>query len=154
MYYINYYFIFSIIGHFLESILFNKSGILLGYWTPIYGIGSIIILFINKKINGKFKPLKLFLLCSIILSIIEAIGGELIENIFQITFWDYSNYKFNLGKYISLEISIIWGLASLLLIYILKPITDKIISKIPKYLTFVLIIILFIDIFLTIIIKH
>lgn len=154
MYYINYYFIFSIIGHFLESILFNKSGILLGYWTPIYGIGSIIILFINKKINGKFKPLKLFLLCSIILSIIEAIGGKLIENIFQITFWDYSNYKFNLGKYISLEISIIWGLASLLLIYILKPITDKIISKIPKYLTFVLIIILFIDIFLTIIIKH
>ncbi len=56
MYYINYFFMFSILGHFLESFFYSSgdSGILLGYWTPIYGIGTIIILLINKFID-KFK---------------------------------------------------------------------------------------------------
>ena len=45
--------IFSILGHFLESFFYSSgdSGIFLSYWTPIYGIGTIIILLINKYIN-------------------------------------------------------------------------------------------------------
>jgi len=96
----------------------------------------------------------LFLSCSIILSIIEAIGGYLIEYLFHITIWDYSNYKFNIGKYAALEMSLIWGLSSILVVYFLKPFIDKIIGKIPKYLTYILIILFILDLFLTIIIKH
>ena len=46
-YYLNYFFIFSIIGHLIESLLvlifdWNfKSGYLYGYWTPVYGLGSL-----------------------------------------------------------------------------------------------------------------
>ena len=159
MYYINYFFIFSILGHLLEIILYNKSGILFGWWTPVYGIGTVIILLIHKcldkfKLNKVLKPIVLFLACSIILSIIEAIGGYLIESLFHVTFWDYSSYKFNIGKYAALEMSLIWGLSSILVIYFLKPLIDKIIGKIPKYLTYTLILLFVIDLFLTIIIKH
>jgi len=56
-------------------------------------------------------------MCLIILTIIEAIAGYSIEFIFNITFWDYSNYKFNIGKYIALESSLIWGIGSIILIY-------------------------------------
>jgi len=161
MYYINYFFILSIIGHILETFVYKngESGILFGYWTPIYGIGTIIILLIHKyidklKLNKILKPIVLFLACSIILSIIEAIGGYLIEYLFHQTFWDYSNYKFNIGKYAALEMSLIWGLSSILLIYFIKPLIDKIIGKIPKYLTYILIILFILDLFLTIIIKH
>ena len=47
---------FSILGHFIESFFYSNgdSGILLGYWTPIYGVGTIIILLINNFID-KFK---------------------------------------------------------------------------------------------------
>ena len=53
MYYINYFFILSIFGHILESFVYkNKSsGILFGWWTPIYGIGTLIILLIHKYID-------------------------------------------------------------------------------------------------------
>jgi len=161
MYYINYFFIFSILGHILETFIYSnkESGILFGWWTPIYGIGTIIILLIHKyidkfKLNKYIKPIILFLACSIILSIIEALGGYLIEFLFHQTFWDYSHYKFNIGKYAALEMSLIWGLSSILIIYFLKPLIDKIIGKIPKYLTYILITLFIIDLLLTVILKH
>lgn len=160
MYYINYFFVLSIFGHFLESFFYSNgdSGILLSYWTPIYGIGSIIIIIIYKiiekfKVNKIIKIILLFLFCSILLSLIEVLGGYLIKWIFNKELWNYSNHKFNIGKYTSLEMSLIWGLSSLLLIYFIKPWVDKIISKIPKYLTYILILFFIIDIIATTLIK-
>lgn len=158
MYYLNYFIIFSVLGHLMESILFSKSGIFLSYWTPIYGIGSIIILLIYKYIDKfKFNKIKkatlLFFTTSILLSILEATGGYLIKWIFNKELWNYSNLEFNIGKYTSLEMSLIWGLGSLLLIYILKPLIDKIISKVPKILTYILSLLFIIDVIITIIMK-
>ena len=161
MYYLNYFFIMSLIGHFIETFIYDdgNSGILLAPWTPVYGIGTILILLINKVINKYIKNkyvkiILLFLSSMIILSIIEAMGGYLIEYLFHTTFWDYSDFKFNIGKYIAVEIAIIWGLCSILLIYFIKPLIDKIISKIPKYLTYTLLILFIIDLVLTLIIKR
>ena len=161
MYYLNYFFIMSLIGHFIETFIYvdGNSGILLAPWTPVYGIGTILILLINKVINKYIKNkyvkiILLFLSSMIILSIIEAMGGYLIEYLFHTTFWDYSDFKFNIGKYIAVEIAIIWGLCSILLIYFIKPLIDKIISKIPKYLTYTLLILFIIDLVLTLVIKR
>lgn len=160
MYYLNYFIIFSILGHFFESFFYasGDSGIFLSYWTPIYGIGTIVILLINKyihrfNVSKILKILYLFLFCSIILSTIEAIGGYLIKWIFDIELWNYTNYKFNIGRYTSLEISLIWGLSSILLIYFIKPMSDKIVKKIPKIVTYILIGLFIIDVVITLLIK-
>ena len=60
-YYLNIFFIFSILGHIIENLVYVHvdSGILYGFWTPIYGFGSLLILFINHIINKtkiKMKP--------------------------------------------------------------------------------------------------
>lgn len=159
-YYLNYFFLFSIIGHFIESFFYKSgnSGILLGWWTPIYGIGILIILIIFKmlnKINSKnyIKVILLFFICSILLSNIEALGGYLIKLIFKKELWDYSNQMFNIGKYTSLEMATVWGISSILFAYILKPLTDKIVMLIPKCLTFILTILFIIDFVSTLILK-
>lgn len=162
MYYLNYFFLFSIIGNILESFVYSNgdSGILLGPWTPVYGIGTIIILFTyhfltkKRKLTKFTKFIAVFLIGVILLSIIEAIGGYLIEWIFGFSFWDYSNYNFNIGKYVAVEMSLIWGLGSIAIIYFFKPLIDKFILKIPKSVTYTLIGIFIIDIILTIIVKH
>lgn len=162
MYFLNYFFIFSIFGHIIETFVYynGESGILFGWWTPVYGFGTVIILLIHHfldnhiKSNKYIKAASLFIVSSIILSIIEAIGGYLIEWLFHTTFWDYSSYYWNIGRYASIEMAIIWGFSSLLVIYFLKPLFDKIISKIPKYFTYILIILMIIDLFFTLIIKH
>ena len=160
MYYLNYFIIFSILGHFLESFFYSNgdSGIFLGYWTPIYGIGVVIILLLNNwikkfNLNKILNILYLFLFSSIILSITEAIGGYLIKWIFDVELWDYINHSFNIGKYTSLEMALIWGLSSILLIYFLKPLFDKFINKMPKLLAYILIGVFILDIIITLIIK-
>lgn len=164
MYFLNYFFVSSILGFLFESffyITFNwegNSGYLFGPWTPVYGIGSVIIIFIynflNKKIKNKLvKFITFFLSISIILSIIEFIGGTLIENIFHEVFWDYSDHLLNIGKYVSIEMGLIWGIISTLFIYLIKPFLDKYIVYIPKGLSYILVILFIIDNIATMFLK-
>ena len=162
MYYINYFFIFSIIGHLIETVFVSNftSGILYGWWTPVYGFGAVLILLIGKVIDkfnlkGKriFKILITYLLCMIILSLIELIGGYLIKFIFDRELWNYEKHKFNIGPYISLEMANIWGIASIFVLYVLKPIVDKIEKYIPKWITYILIVLFSIDVLATILFK-
>lgn len=147
-YFLNCFFIYSILGHLLESFIFSfyigESGVLYGLWTPIYGIGCFCIILINELISKKFslnnffKVLLLFLSSGVVISTIEYASGVLIEKIFNIIFWDYSNLKFSIGKYTSVEMGIIWGVAAIILIYILKPVIDRFQLYIPKILTIIL----------------
>mgnify|MGYP004527652977 FL=1 len=146
MYYYNIFFLFSILGHFIENFFYTSkdSGILFGYWTPIYGVGVVIILIIYKLISKFVKkeylkvPL-LFLCSSIILSISELFAGILIERLLKVTFWDYSKEKFSIFRYTSLKMALIWGLSSIVLIYLIMPVIDKFINYIPKSITYILI---------------
>lgn len=152
-YYSNYFFLFSILGHFIEGFFYadGQSGILNGYWTPVYGLGVVTIISVYKAIKDYIESNKIkkfiavFLIGAILISILEYIGGIIIETLFHMVFWDYSNMKFNIGKYTSLEMSFVWGVSSLILIYLIKPFVDKFIKKIPKWITWILIILLFVD---------
>lgn len=160
MYYINYFFLYSIFGHLIESVVYffhnGESGILFCPWTPIYGFGVLIILlcfnFIKKINNLKLRILLIFLSGFLLLSFLEFMGGIIIEKIWNVVFWSYDGLKFNIGHYISLEISFCWGISALLVIMLL-PLTDKIVKKIPRFVSWLLILLMFIDLIFTIIFK-
>ena len=128
---------------------------LYGPFTPIYGLGALLILVISKfifnilNLNKVLEVIIIVLSLTIILTVLEWIGGILIEKIFHVTFWNYSNFKFHIGKYVALEVSFIWALGSLLVIYVLQPLIDKFIFSIPSYVTYILIIIFTIDLVVT-----
>ena len=159
---INLFLTFSILGNIFERVVMYfidktyVSGFMNTIFTPIYGIAIILILFIDKKINIKNKVIKLlteFIIFSILLSIIEGLGGILIELIFNKIYWNYDSYKFNIGKYMSLETSLIWGIISLITLYLIYPLYKKIEDKIPKLLTISLSIIFIINLIYIIIVK-
>lgn len=154
MYYIKYFFLTSILGFLLEVIINGDSGILYGPYTPVYGIGCLIILLIfekNKKrsINKYLKFIIIVTTSTLLLTLAELVGGLLIEKIFGLTFWDYTNKKYNIGKYICLEISSIWLIASILFLFF-KPILDKVISRIPNIIIYLISVIFILDIITTI----
>ncbi len=165
MYFFNCFWIYSIFGFFMETILFSifnwsgESGILYGPWTPIYGFGSIIIIltthyvFRNFKYNKFLKLILIFIFNFFLLSLIELLGGLLIEKLFSITWWDYSSHKYHIGKFVCLDMALIWGISSIFLIYVLKPIMDQLIKKIPKFIGIAIPIFIVIDFLVTIINK-
>lgn len=166
MYYLNTFYIYSVIGFILESTIYKfmdsnrHSGIFYGPITPIYGVGVLIILLLYNmiykklKINKYLKPILLFISSIILLTLIEWIGGYLINLIFDVDLWDYSNKKFNFGKYICLEVSMCWGVLSLIYVYIAKPFLDRFIKRIPKLATIMFTIIFIIDLIMIFVTKR
>jgi len=166
MYLLNCFFVYSILGYILE-IIFGfmigahniESGILYGQWTPIYGIASILIIIISDKL---FKNLHLsrwietiivLFVLMIVLSGLEWLGGILIEMIFGFSFWDYTDYKFNFGKYICLEMALVWVVMSAFFIYIINPLLDRYIKKIPIWLTIIFCILFIVDLLIRIMVE-
>ncbi len=165
MYYLNTFLLYSILGFLLETVrsfLVNSkftSGILYGPWTPIYGIGIVIVILIS---NYLFAHLHLsrwvetfitFVIITLILTLLEWIGGILIEKIFHTVFWDYSKEAFSIGKYISLSKSLMWGVGSILFIYVLKPLLEGVIKHIPIPVTIILTLLMLSDFILTFVNK-
>ena len=164
-YYLNNFLLFSFFGFLFENIMhLITAGSLTnnpfyGPWMPIYGFGVIIMIFLtrlifnNLKIKRWQKIIILFISVTIILTIIELIGGHLTEFIFHKSFWDYTDMKYNFGKYISLEVSLVWGTACLIFLYVVKPITDKFIEKIPKFISIIPLILIITDFIFSFFIK-
>lgn len=157
MYYLNTFLIYSILGFFLETIVAFvtrsnfQSGIMHGPWTPIYGIGVIIIillsnyLFYNLHLPRLYETIIAFFIITIILTVLEWLGGVLIETLFHKVFWDYSSHKFSIGKYISLTMSFAWGIGSIFLIYVIKPFVENIVKQIPTSITIIMTILFILD---------
>ena len=153
MFYVNCFFVYSILGYILETVVSLitksnfKSGILTGPWTIVYGIGALVILFTsnylfkNLHMNRVIETIVLFFVIGIILSFLEALGGVLTEKIFGKVFWDYSSQKYHIGHYISLEMTLVWSVASIIFIYVINPLLKNFIKKIPIFITIILIII-------------
>ncbi len=164
LYYLNHFLIYSIVGFLLETGVglftnMSGSGILYGPWTPVYGFGVVVILLLEKWIFKKRewpRWMKIFLLlCSVfvLLSFLEWLGGTLIELLFHEVFWDYSSYPFPLGKYVSLPMSLLWAVLSLVFVYLLQPLTDRLLKKIPSWLSLTVLVLFLADFLVTFFVK-
>ncbi len=150
---ISFYFVlfmmYSFIGWLVEVInlfivkrKFVNRGFLIGPYCPIYGVGSLLVILLLKDYID--RPLGLFVLSIVICSIIEYGGSFLLEKIFNTSWWDYSNKKFNINGRICLETMIPFGVGCLFIMYILNPFLSNIINGIPSNILNILAIILFI----------
>ena len=165
MYYTKIFLLYSLLGFIMESTLFKiklskkHSGIFYGPMTAVYGVGVLSIELLNKYFFQKIKYHKVikllieFITLTIILSVIEYLGGNILNYLFDIDMWDYSNIKPNFGKYICLQNSIIWGILGTIYIHIFKPFTDKIIKAITHKETYLFLIVFIIDMILVLINK-
>lgn len=164
MFYLNIFFIYSFLGFLFENILnifllsnFN-SGILYGPWTFIYGIAIFIVMFIAKflkkfKLKKVYEIILFYLISCFLMTLIEFSGGFLIEKLFHVVYWDYTNLTFNFGSYIALETTLFWGLFATLINYLVVKKINKLAVKIPKFMTIIFSILFIIDIIITFISK-
>lgn len=125
--YVWYFFIYSILGMFLE-ILFclitsshieSRKGFIIGPFCPIYGIGAILLtVSLEPYKKNRFT---VFILGLIIGSIFEYLSSYVMQTLYGVKFWDYSRQLFNLNGRTSLMYSVCWGVLSIILVYFLNP---------------------------------
>ena len=133
-----YFFVYACIGWILESIYafwvhgyFVKRGFLFGPYCPIYGFGAVLLILLLNNMKG--KPIQEFILAAIAFTIFEYMVSYVLEVIFGLRWWDYSEDFLNLQGRVSIAYSILWGLLGIFLIEIIHPFIQKIIVKVRKY---------------------
>lgn len=136
-----FFMLYSIFGWCFESAYCSiKSGHLQnrgfchGPWVPLYGVGSCLLVFLTHgyEENGIY----LFMTGFVGGTLLELITGVIMNKIFHMRWWDYSQNPLNFHGYVCLPASIGWGGAALIVMKLLHPR----ISSIPEhwsYITFV-----------------
>jgi len=159
--YILYFFIYSFMGWILETIYasyleskFVNRGFLKTPFCPIYGFGSLVIIQIFNILNGLHLEKMTYFITGAILSILvatifEYVTGCILEKMFKIRMWDYSNEALNINGHICVKYSLLWGLGAFAIIMCIQPILVSNLNIIPEnykeFISVVLIVTLFSD---------
>lgn len=108
---------------------FVNRGFLNGPICPIYGIGvGLVVQFLMPV---KENLLLLYMASTLLVTLIEGITGYLMDRIFHHKWWDYSDQPFNLGGYVCLVFSLIWGVACVLIVRVVHPVLHHVLALIP-----------------------
>ena len=143
-----FFLIYSCLGWCLEVIyaavstgqLVNR-GFLNGPVCPIYGFGMIIVLFTLSPLADNL--LLLYLGGVILPSVLELVGGWALYKLYHTRWWDYSDFPFNIGGYICLEFSLLWGVGTVVVMKAVHPVIAGFVAMVPQMVGFVLMCILY-----------
>ena len=131
-----FFFIYSFLGWIWESCYVSarkrhwvNRGFLHGPMLPIYGSGAIVILV--STIGVREYPWLIFFFGLIAATALEYVTGAVMERMFHVRYWDYSNQKFNLNGYICVSSSLCWGVFSVLLVRVVHVPIERAVLDIP-----------------------
>ena len=109
-----------------------NRGFLNGPVCPSYGFGMLGVLYLLRPVEENL--LLLFLGGMVLASALELAGGWALNRLFHTRWWDYSNEPFNLGGYICLKFSLMWGLGTVMVVRLVHPALYDLFFWIPRRL--------------------
>jgi Predicted membrane protein len=105
---------------------FINRGFLNGPVCPIYGFGVVLVISLLTPLKANI--LLLFLGSVVLTSTLEFLTGWILERLFSQTWWDYSDVPFNIGGYVCLKFSILWGIICVVVMSGIHPMVHSIVS--------------------------
>ena len=128
-----------------------NRGFLNGPICPIYGVGvTVVVYFLTPY---KDNLILLYALSTVLVTVLEGLTGYLMDKIFHHKWWDYTNQPLNIGGYVCLIFSLVWGVACVLIVRVIHPVIHKILTFIPHTLGLVMLAVLeiciFVDLYVT-----
>lgn len=146
-YSILYFFVYGFLGWCTEVIFaafkqhrFVNRGFLNGPICPIYGVGVTLVIACLEAFQSNL--LLLYISSVILVTVLEGVTGWAMDKLFHNKWWDYSKLPFNIGGYVCLLFSLIWGVACVFIVYFVHPLIHQVLSLIPHTVGIALIAIL------------
>lgn len=104
-----------------------NRGFMKAPFLPLYGSGALLLLVVSKIFEGNI--LLTYVVGLIAATLLELFTGMIMEMIFQIKYWNYSNQRFNFKGHVCLTSSIAWGFMTLLVTRVIHgPIASAILA--------------------------
>lgn len=122
----------EVLYYFKNEHKFVNRGFLYGPFCPIYGCGAVsLVVFLDNYKNNIFI---LFFLAVLLTSILEYFTGFILEKAFKTKWWDYTDDPFNIHGRVCLLYSLMWGVGEVVIIRIVHPILNDMVTNIPSIL--------------------
>lgn len=138
-FYLVYFFIYAFLGWCTEVVFaavnqgkFVNRGFLNGPVCPIYGFGLVAVVLLLTPL--KENLLLLYLGSVVVTSLIELVTGYVMEKLFHQRWWDYSKQPLNIGGYVCLKFSLLWGFACILIVDVIHPLIAGVVSLLPTWI--------------------
>jgi len=156
--YIYFFFLYSFIGWVFEEVLaafkygrFVNRGFVNGPLCMKYGFCMIVILTDVSDLMD--NPFLQFVMCFVIITVIQYVAAALVRKITGHRLWDYSGHKWNLNGYVSVRTSLFWSVTAMLCIWLVHPFLYILYELLPlrvlKVLEVVLLVLFAVDVLVT-----
>jgi len=119
---------------------FVNRGFLNSPFCPIYGFGVIMVIIFLTPFKWSLSIL--FIGSMLLATLLEFTTSYILEKNFKQKWWNYSNERFNIKGYVCLKTSLIWGVACVIVMYILQPFTINFVHWIPTGVGIIIVILL------------
>ena len=139
-----FFFIFSFIGWLWEVMLvlvrhgvYANRGFLHGPWLPIYGFGGILILIALYRFRS--RPVLHTVMIALLCGSMEYLTSVILERLHGgVRWWDYSGYFMNINGRVCIEALLVFVISGTAVVYIIAPLLDDLLKRLPKKLITVL----------------
>lgn len=136
-----FFYFYSFFGWCFESTYVSikskklvNRGFMRGPFLPIYGSGAIMMLVVSSPFQDNL--FLVYLAGCVGATALEYVTGVLMEALFKVRYWDYSNQKFQFQGHICLGSTLAWGgLTILVTRFVHKPIEHFVLSIPNQILT-------------------
>ncbi|MCM1175087.1 MAG: hypothetical protein NC341_08540 [Blautia sp.] len=106
-----------------------NRGFMRGPFLPIYGSGAIMMYVVSMPFQDNL--VLTYLAGCVGATALEYITGVLMETLFHIRYWDYSDKKFNFQGHICLSSTLAWGFFTILMTRVIHRPIERFVMGIP-----------------------
>lgn len=107
-----------------------RSGLLYVPFNPLYGFAAVVGSLVLALVA--WSPPLVFLAALVIFTLVEGVASLVMERVFGVVFWDYSDKPFNLGGRVCLEYALVWGALGLVVVYLFDPALRAAVGILPR----------------------
>lgn len=132
-----FFVLYSFIGWVCETLYcsigerrFINRGFLNGPFCPIYGFGALLVLSLFARYEHDL--LALFVLSMVGTTIIEYLTSFLLEKLFHLSLWDYSEKKWQVNGRVCLLNSVLFGIMAVVIVRFIHPHLVSLLAACPQ----------------------
>lgn len=109
---------------------FINRGFLHGPAIPIYGFTAVFILIATISVRENVAAI--FLFGALAATTMELVTGTLMEKLFHVKYWDYSNMPLNYKGHVCFFVSLFWGFLSVILVRFIHVPAERLLMQAPR----------------------
>ncbi len=107
----------------------TNRGFMRGPFLPLYGSGAIMMLVVSMPFRENL--VLTFLAGCVGATVLEYVTGVVMEALFKVRYWDYSNQKFQFQGRICLKSTLAWGGLTILMTSVVHAYVERVVLSVP-----------------------